>query len=71
MRNFARINNYYNKIAAIEDWEKLAKQAQDLGLSEAVERFRYGSTDGWRKIDKQAAKLRRVVESVTLNPAAQ
>lgn len=53
LRNFARINNYYNRLAAWEDWNKLAAQSPEL-----AEKFKPTPGATWRKIDKCIAKLR-------------
>ena len=58
MRNIARINNYYNRIAAWEDWRKLAAQAAAAGHTDLVAQYQPAEDAGWRVIDKQIGKLR-------------
>lgn len=65
MRNFARINNYYNKQAAWKDWLELSKRAHQLGLSKEVKTLHPKVNAGWRSIDKATAALRGVIEAET------
>ncbi len=58
MRNFARLNNVANRIAAWDDWAKLAYEAKVAGRYDLVEKHEPPPDAGWRKIDKQIAKLR-------------
>lgn len=54
MRNFARINNYWNRVQANADWVALiAKCDPDL-----VDKYAPPENAGWRKIDKCVAALR-------------
>ncbi len=62
MRNFARINNYWNKKAAWEDWEALAKTARQAGRADLVVKFQPAENAGWRKIDKATDALRAALE---------
>lgn len=59
MRNFARINNYYNRIEAQKDWNELAEQARAQGRIDLVEKHQPAQDAGWRVIDKRIAKLRK------------
>jgi len=62
MRNFARINNYYNNIEAKKDWQKIKKYAEDLGLFDIVKKYEIDDSWGWRKIDKSIKMIRDVIE---------
>lgn len=66
MRNFARINNYYNRIEARKDWNKLAEQAKAAGLADYVEKLQPPADAGWRLIDKRIGQLRLMVESASI-----
>ena len=54
MRNFARINNYYNRIEAQKDWIRLADQCD----ADLVKKHEPSESAGWRKIDKCISALR-------------
>lgn len=69
MRNFARINNYYNKQQAWKDWIELSKQAHQLGLHDVVKKLHPKANAGWRTIDKMIAALRGIIQAET-NEAA-
>jgi hypothetical protein len=57
MRNFARINNYFNVIQAWEDWKRIAAQHPEI-----AEKFKPPSTAGWRRIDLAIERVRNAVE---------
>ena len=57
MRNFARINGYFNTIQAWEDWRKLAAQYPEL-----AEKFAPPECASWRKVDAALAKLRAAIQ---------
>jgi len=61
MRNFARINNYYNKIEAIKDWNNIAGEAVSNGHVELVLKFKPDESMGWRAIDARIEKLRQAI----------
>jgi len=46
--------NYYNRIQAWRDWQRLADQCD----SDLVDLYQPPEDAGWRTIDKQIAKLR-------------
>lgn len=71
LRNFARINNYYNKIEAWQDWCELAEQAVAAGRADLVEKYQPPDDAGWRKIDKLKAKLRAELEQQPRNQPGQ
>jgi hypothetical protein len=52
MRNIARINNYYNRMSAWDDWRKAASLATDAGLITLVAKYEPPPDASWRKIDK-------------------
>lgn len=58
MRNFARINNYYNRIEAWNDWRRIAAQVKAAGFPELVEKHQPLENAGWRKIDRAVGALR-------------
>ncbi|OQA19893.1 MAG: hypothetical protein BWY63_01626 [Chloroflexi bacterium ADurb.Bin360] len=57
MRNFARINNYFNVIQAWEDWKRIAAQHPEI-----AEKFEPPSCAGWRRIDLAIERVRNAVE---------
>jgi len=67
MRNFARINNYYNRIQAQADFDKLAKRLSHAGYSGLVEKHMPPEGAGWRKIDKCIARLRKEIQTMDTN----
>ena len=66
MRNFARINNYYNKIEAIKDWNNFAGECVAAGHADLVLKFRPDESMGWRAIDARIEKLREAVRAAQL-----
>lgn len=58
MRNFARINNYYNNQEAWKDWLHLIKQAHMASRGDLVKKHNFRIDAGWRTIDKRIAALR-------------
>lgn len=64
MRNFARINSHYNKIAAWEDWRRLASQVQAAGYGDLVRKLEPPAGASYQVIDGQTAKLRAAFEKV-------
>lgn len=63
MRNLARINNYANRIQAIADWRQLKACAAGRGYADVAARLEPPENASWRKIDKQIAELRRIMET--------
>lgn len=63
MRNFARINNYWNRIEAWNDWTKLANEVSAAGYGNLVEKHKPSDNAGWRKIDKAIDALRADFDS--------
>lgn len=65
MRNFARINNYWNNIESRKDYRKQIARAREFSLTDLVQA---GLTDeaidstSWRKLDKLTAKLREEID---------
>jgi hypothetical protein len=70
MRNLARIQNYYNRLAAWDDWRKLEQVALAAGQADLVERYQPPEDAGWRKIDKAIAALRQALAATTPPAAA-
>jgi len=64
MRNFARINNYYNRIEAVKDWNKLAADILKTDHWRLVWKYKPADNAGWCKIDKAIAKLREEFQAV-------
>lgn len=60
-RGISRINNYYNRIEAWNDWNRFAAQATADGHGELVERHQPATDAGWRKIDKAIGALRDAI----------
>lgn len=56
-RGLKKATNYYNKIEAWQDWNRVAQQAQDAGKGELVEKYQPKPDAGWRTIDKQRHRL--------------
>lgn len=63
MRNFARINNYYNRNEAWLDWLHLAKQAHMANQTALVKKFHPADNAGWKTIDKRIALLREALQA--------
>ena len=57
MRNIARINNYYNRQAAWEDWRTVVAQAVAAGQADLVAQYQPDEDAGWQTIDRQRKKL--------------
>ena len=66
MRNFARINNYYNKQEAWKDWLHLAKQAHAANQTALVRKFQPADNAGWKTIDKKIALLREALKAANI-----
>lgn len=62
MRNFARINNYYNRLEAVNDWLKICREVIAAGYSELTVKHAPPENAGWSKIDKSIARLRKEYE---------
>lgn len=62
MRNLNRITNYFNKLEAWRDWRAVYYQAICYGLAEQADQLYPKDDDSWRRIDKQTAKLREIIE---------
>lgn len=56
-RGLIKATNYYNKIEAWKDWNRLADQAVAAGKTELALKHRPPDNAGWRTIDKQRHKL--------------
>lgn len=63
MRNFYRINNYFNKEEAWKDWIHISQQARAAGKTMLAKKYRPALSAGWRTIDKKIAKLRAALEA--------
>jgi hypothetical protein len=57
MRNFLRINNYYNRLEAWKDWNALAQKYPGL-----AKHFQPPDDAGWKKIDKAIARLKAAIK---------
>ena len=66
MRNFARINNYYNKQEAWKDWLHLAKQAHMANQTALVRKFQPANNAGWKTIDKRLGLLREALTAANI-----
>ena len=58
-RGLIKLTAIANNIEAWRDWRKLAEQYPDLAA-----KFAPQPSDGWRKVDKCIAKLRKEVEEL-------
>jgi hypothetical protein len=68
MRNFARINNYYNRLEAWKDWNALAQKYPDR-----AKQFQPPEDASWRTIDKRIGWLKNAIKREEIwdcNPAA-
>ena len=63
MRNFARINNYYNRLEAVNDWLIISRQAIAAGMGDLAVKHAPPEGAGWRKIDKCIAALRADIQA--------
>lgn len=63
MRNFIRINNYYNRLEAVNDWLKLCREVVAAGKGDLAVKHAPPEGAGWRKIDKHIAALRKEFEA--------
>ena len=64
MRNFARINGYFNNLQAWEDWRNLAAQYPELAA-----KFAPLECASWRKVDAALAKLRTAIRNQEVRDA--
>lgn len=62
-KGLSRINNYYNRVAAINDFYKLAVFAVSVGCPDLAEKHLPPADAGHRTIDKHLAKLRGELEA--------
>lgn len=60
-RNVARINNYYNRMSAWDDWMKIETCAMGAGLVDLVYKYCPELDAGYRKIDEASRNLRRAI----------
>lgn len=63
MRNLSIVTNAANRQRAWADWNRLAKQAHELGLSDVVRKLQPLPVAGWRAIDRQIVELRSKIEA--------
>lgn len=59
MRNFARINNYYNNIEAAKEYAATVRLAEALGIEPPI----LPNKVGWRQLDKVIADLKAKIEA--------
>lgn len=64
MRNLARINNYFNRLAAWDDWRALSAQAAVMGQEDVAKSLQPPPDASWRKIDKATKMLRVKLASI-------
>lgn len=60
-KGLIKANNYYNRLAAWQDWNDLAKRMRAAGHADLVEKYLPAKDAGWRKIDKAIAALKQAV----------
>jgi hypothetical protein len=60
MNGLWKATNYYNRLEAWRDWEKLLATAGNVPLGEVL-RVAPKPEYGWRRIDKCIAKLRELI----------
>ena len=58
----AKATNYYNRLEAWNDWKAMVKIAENRGLSEQASLLAPADDAGWRTIDKQIQKLRKLIK---------
>lgn len=68
MRNFARINNYYNRLEAVKDWRELFWKACELGCRDLAIKHKPKPNSSWRKIDEAIKNLREDLEKIAMMP---
>ena len=61
-KGLAKATNYYNRLEAQCDWNKLATDVSNAGRLDLVDKFRPNEDAGWRKIDKAIAALREAFQ---------
>jgi hypothetical protein len=61
-KGLAKATNYYNRLEAWRDWNKLATKVSNAGKSDLVEKYRPAEDAGWRKVDKAIAALREAFQ---------
>jgi hypothetical protein len=61
-KGLGKATNYYNRLEAIHDWNKLASEVSAAGMSDLAAQYRPDESDGWRKIDKAIAALRKAFQ---------
>lgn len=64
MRGLHKATGYYNTLEARRDWEELVKKALNVPVFEIV-KIAPKSEWGWRKIDKNIAKLKKLIGGVS------
>ena len=63
-RGLRKLTGVANTMQAWEDWEKLACKAIDMGWEEyQINKYAPNPQDGWRKIDKCIARLRKAIDA--------
>lgn len=63
VKGISRINNYYNRMEAVKDFQALASFAESVGESDLVSNHLPPADAGHRTIDKHLAKLRSELEA--------
>lgn len=61
-KGLAKATNYYNRLEAQHDWERISKEMVEAGYVELVAKHTPPRGAGWRKIDKCIAALRADVD---------
>jgi hypothetical protein len=61
-----KATNYYQRIEAWKDWRALFEEAKKRGLFDQAILLYPPDTAGWRTIDKQIGKLRKIIEELDL-----
>lgn len=61
MRNFARINNYYNNLEAAKEYASIVEQCKTLGIETPI----LPNEIGWRKLDLIIASLKEKIAAAT------
>lgn len=71
MRNFSRINNFYSRRAAWQDWHKVAIIAEADGHGDLVKKYQPPENASYQVVDARTAKLRQAIEQAQRTPAGQ
>ena len=58
-----KATHYYNKLEAWKDWKAAYEKAKSIGLEEQAIDLAPMTNWSWKKIDKQTAKLKELIDA--------